>query len=53
MLAEGGRPVGQRIDIASASLNETSQWVREQEELYGDVDDLVDEAPPLLRISSR
>lgn len=53
MLAEGGRPVGQRIDIASASLNETSQWVREQEELYGDVDDLVDEAPPLLRVSSR
>jgi hypothetical protein len=53
VLAEGGRPVGQRIDVASASLNETSQWVREQEELYGDVDDLVDEAPPLLRISSR
>jgi hypothetical protein len=53
VLAEGGRPVGKRIDIASASLDETSQWVREQEELYGDPDDLIDEAPALLRASSK
>jgi len=40
--------LSRRIDTVSSSLSETVQWVREQEGILGDVDEILDEAPPLL-----
>jgi len=45
------RSVSLRIDTVSASLTETMQWVRGQGDLAESVEDLVDEAPPLLAAS--
>ncbi|MCC6551695.1 MAG: hypothetical protein IT372_01575 [Polyangiaceae bacterium] len=42
------RSVSLRIDAVSSSLTETMQWVRAQDDLAGSVDDLDEEAPPLL-----
>lgn len=37
--------VSQRIDQISASLGGTTQWIREQQKLYGQVEDLLDDPP--------
>ena len=39
--------VSQRIDQISASLGETGQWIRDQQQIYGKVDDLLAEPPPI------
>jgi len=39
--------VSQRIDQISATLGGTQQWIREQQQLYGQVEDLLTEPPPL------
>jgi len=39
--------VSQRIDQIAATLGGTQQWIREQQQLYGRVEDLLTEPPPL------
>lgn len=48
LLTSGPDALSRRIDTVSSSLTETVKWVREQEGLSSDMDDLIDEAPPLL-----
>jgi len=38
--------VSQRVDQIAATLGGTSQWIREQQKLYGQVEDLMTEPPP-------
>jgi hypothetical protein len=38
----------QRIDQISATLGGTSQWIRDQQKIYGQVEDLLDEPPAIL-----
>lgn len=40
--------VSQRIDQIAASLGETGQWIREQQQIYGKVEDLLSEPPPIV-----
>ena len=40
--------LSQRIDQIAATLGGTSQWIRDQQQLSGAMEDLVAEAPPLL-----
>lgn len=39
--------VSQRIDEISATLGGTTQWIHEQQSLYGQVEDLMAEPPPV------
>jgi hypothetical protein len=39
--------VSQRIDQIAATLGGTQQWIREQQQLYGRVEDLLTEPPPV------
>jgi len=39
--------VSQRVDQIAATLGGTSQWIREQQQLYGQVEDLLTEPPPV------
>jgi hypothetical protein len=40
--------VSQRIDQISETLGGTTQWIKEQQQIYGSVEDLLSEPPPLL-----
>lgn len=42
------KTVSERIDQVSADLSGRSQWLREQQQLYGKVEDLLAEPPPLI-----
>lgn len=39
--------VSQRIDQISETLGGTTQWIQEQQQIYGSVEDLLEEPPPL------
>ncbi len=39
--------VSQRVDQIAATLGGTSQWIREQQQIYGQVEDLLTEPPPV------
>jgi hypothetical protein len=39
--------VSQRIDHVATTLGSTQQWIREQQQLYGRVEDLLTEPPPV------
>ena len=41
--------VSQRIDEVAAELGGTSQWIRDQQALYGQVEDVLEAPPPVLR----
>lgn len=47
VLATDPEMVSQRIDQITATLGGTTQWVREQQQIYGAVEDLLAEPPPL------
>jgi hypothetical protein len=47
VLATDPDTVSQRIDQVSATLGGTAQWLREQQQLYGKVEDLLVEPPPV------
>jgi hypothetical protein len=50
LLAGDSASVSRRIDEVGATLGNTSQWIRDQQKIYGQVQDLIDdEAPPLPR----
>jgi hypothetical protein len=39
--------VSQRIDEVSASLGGTTQWISDQQQIYGKIDDMLDQPPPV------
>jgi hypothetical protein len=39
--------LSQRIDEIAATLSGTSQWIRDQQQLYGAMDDLLTDMPPM------
>ena len=47
MLAADPAAVSQRIDQIAADLGGTTQWIREQQQIYGKVGDLLEEPPSL------
>jgi len=47
VLSTDPETVSQRIDQISATLGGTAQWLREQQRIYGTVEDLLSEPPPL------
>ena len=47
VLATNPEAVSQRIDQITATLGGTTQWITEQQKIYGAVEDLITEAPPL------
>ena len=40
--------VSQRIDQIAATLSGTNQWIRDQQQVYGQLEDVLDEPPPLV-----
>jgi hypothetical protein len=48
MLANDAQSVSERIDQVAATLGGTNDWIREQQHIYGQVEDLITSAPPLL-----
>jgi chromosome segregation ATPase len=47
VLATDPQTVSERIDQITATLEGTSQWIREQQQIYGATEDLLAEAPAL------
>jgi hypothetical protein len=47
MLAADPAVVSQRIDQIAATLGGTTQWIKEQQQIYGQVDDLLEKPPPI------
>jgi Zn-dependent oligopeptidase len=47
VLATDPETVSQRIDEIAATLGGTTNWIQEQSQLYGKVEDLLDEPPSL------
>jgi hypothetical protein len=48
MLSTDATAVSERIDQVAATLGGTTQWIQEQQKLYGQVEDLVSDTPPML-----
>ncbi len=48
-LSADPQSVSQRIDQVAASLGGTTQWIREQQRIYGRVEDLLVEPPMLIK----
>jgi len=47
VLATDPQVVSARIDQITATLDGTTQWIREQQQIYGAAEDLLSEPPPL------
>ena len=47
VLSTSPEAVSQRIDQITTTLGGTSQWIQEQQQLYGAVEDLLSEPPPI------
>lgn len=47
LLASDPSAVSRRIDEVGATLGGTTQWIREQQKIYGEVQDLVEDAPSI------
>ncbi len=52
MVAADAQTVSQRIDQISATLGGTTQWIREQQQILGEVEDLLIEPPSILMPSA-
>lgn len=46
-LSTNPETVSQRIDQVTATLGGTNQWIREQQQIYGQVEDILVESPPI------
>jgi len=53
MLSTDANAVSERIDQVAATLGGTTQWIQEQQKLYGQVEDLVSDTPPMLVPSAK
>ncbi len=40
--------VSERIDQVTATLGGTNQWIRDQQKIYGAMEDLLSDPPPLV-----
>ena len=47
ILSTDPQVVSERIDQITATLDGTSQWIREQQQIYGAAEDLLAEPPPV------
>jgi hypothetical protein len=47
VLGTDPKAVSDRIDQVAATLGDTTQWIREQQQIYGQVEDLLVEPPPV------
>jgi hypothetical protein len=45
--------VSSRIDRIAADLSGTSQWIRDQQQAYGQVADVLEETPPVIVTAGR
>ena len=48
MLAQDPRTVSERVDAITSSLSGTSDWIVNQQRLFGQIEDTVGQPPPLL-----
>jgi len=48
VLSTDPEAVSQRIDQITTTLGGTSQWIRDQQKIYGAMEDLLNEPPPLV-----
>ncbi|MCW8130341.1 MAG: hypothetical protein KIS92_08340 [Planctomycetota bacterium] len=46
-LSANPETVSQRIDQVTATLGGTNQWIKEQQQMYGQVEDILVESPPI------
>ncbi len=53
VLSTDPEAVSQRIDQITTTLGGTSQWIRDQQKIYGAMEDLLNEPPPLVVSSSK
>jgi len=53
LLAGDPAALSRRIDEVGATLTGTSQWIRDQQKIYGEVEALIDEPTPLSRQESQ
>jgi hypothetical protein len=47
VLSADPETLSKRIDEVTATLGGTSQWIRDQQKIYGAVEDLMSEPPPI------
>lgn len=47
VISTGTDVVSNRIDNIAETLGDTTRWIKEQQEIYGGVEDLLEEPPPL------
>ena len=52
VLTTDPQTVSQRIDQIAQTLGGTTQWIREQQQIYGQVEDLLTEPPPIVAAST-
>lgn len=45
--------VSQRIDQIAAGLSGTNQWIKEQQQVYGQIEDVLEEPPPIVMGAGR
>jgi hypothetical protein len=48
VLATDPETVSQRIDQVTATLGGTNQWIRDQQKIYGAMEDLLADPPPVV-----
>src|SRR5678816_2289624 len=53
VLATDPETVSQRIDQVTATLGGTNQWIRDQQKIYGAMEDLLADPPPLVVQSTK
>jgi len=53
LLATDENNTAQSLDAVSASLNEANRWLREQRDIFADLDHFTDEPPPADLLASR
>ncbi|HEY5752149.1 MAG TPA: hypothetical protein VIT21_03295 [Chthoniobacterales bacterium] len=47
LLGKDPGSVSQRIDEVTSTLGSTTEWMREQQQTYGELEDILDEPPPI------
>jgi hypothetical protein len=47
VISTGTEVVSNRIDHIAETLGDTTRWIKEQQQIYGGVEDLLEEPPPL------
>lgn len=48
VISKDSQAIATRIDLVTTSLGETTDWIKDQQNVFGAVQDLVEEPPPIL-----